>query len=241
MLWLILLFGLFFVGLGFLVNEGNARYLLAGYNTLSESERKKVDLSYFIPFFRRFHVFLGISFTLFGLGAYFAGGPVWANVFIGLYPILAYIYFVWKQERGSRTGSNKVALVILVVLFAGISLLLYEGFQKDVMRVSAELVQVSGLYGEKMHLETLKSVRVTAELPEITHRKNGIAAGSIKKGTFKTGDGSLVKLVVDTDVDSFLEIIRNGDAVPFYFSSPVQNNLELLEAIRRYRPEIVMD
>lgn len=241
MLWLIFLLGLFFVGLGFLVNEGNAKYLLAGYNTLSESERKKVDLSSFIPFFRRFHVFLGISFTLLGLGTYSMGGPVWTNVFISLYPVLAYIYFVWKQDEGSRTGNNNIALVVLVVLFAGISFLMFKAFQKDVMTVNPEFVQVSGLYGEKIPLETLKSVRITAELPKLTQRKNGVATGSLKKGYFKTGYGSLVKLVVDTDTDSFLEIIRNGDAVPFYFSSPAQNNAALLEEIRRYSPEIVMD
>ena len=67
MQFFILILGAFFAGIGFLIHEGNAKYLLAGYNTMGESERKKVDLSRFIPYFRRFHIFLGASFTVLGL------------------------------------------------------------------------------------------------------------------------------------------------------------------------------
>ena len=66
MIYVILGLSLLFIGLGFLVTKENAKYLLAGYNTMSAEERKKVNLEKYIPFFRKFHIYLGISFGVFG-------------------------------------------------------------------------------------------------------------------------------------------------------------------------------
>lgn len=43
-----------FIGIAYLLNENNAKYLLAGYNTMSKEEREKVDLSNFLNFGRFF-------------------------------------------------------------------------------------------------------------------------------------------------------------------------------------------
>ena len=37
-----------FIGIAYLLNENNAKYLLAGYNTMSKEEREKVDLPNFL-------------------------------------------------------------------------------------------------------------------------------------------------------------------------------------------------
>ena len=67
MIYVILLLSLVFIGLGFLITNNNASYLLSGYNRLSAEEQQKIDIKPFIQFFRNFHIFLGGSFLVLGL------------------------------------------------------------------------------------------------------------------------------------------------------------------------------
>lgn len=99
MLYILIGMGLFFVALGFLLTENNAKYLLAGYNTLNEEKRKKVNIKGYLQFFRRFHIFLGGTFLIFGLIAHFYFGEMITGITISLYPIIAYAYFIWKGTK----------------------------------------------------------------------------------------------------------------------------------------------
>ena len=92
---------LLFVALAFLVTENNAKYLLAGYNTMNEESRKKVDIKAYMKFFKRFHIFLGITLLMVGLMFNYFSSEMMTGVALSLYPILAYVYFIW---RGSKIG-----------------------------------------------------------------------------------------------------------------------------------------
>lgn len=46
-----------FIALAFILTENNAKYLLAGYNTMSPEERKKVDIKGLIAYFKSFLFF----------------------------------------------------------------------------------------------------------------------------------------------------------------------------------------
>lgn len=62
MIYVITGISLLFVAIGLIVTKRNAKYLLSGYNIINEEDRKKVDSKAYIPYFRNFHIFLGISF-----------------------------------------------------------------------------------------------------------------------------------------------------------------------------------
>tara|TARA_R110002049_G_scaffold308754_1_gene513861 strand:- start:24 stop:254 length:231 start_codon:yes stop_codon:yes gene_type:complete len=61
MAYVTIITGFIFILVGYLVTKNNASQLLSGYNTMSKEEQKKLDLETYLPFFRKFHVFLGIS------------------------------------------------------------------------------------------------------------------------------------------------------------------------------------
>lgn len=104
MIFVILFLGFLFLGIGFLLTVHNASSLLAGYNTMSEAERRSFDLEGYVPFFRRFHRWLGLSFLSGALLLHYFGDVDAAGVFVGVYPILAYIYFLWASRRFYRAG-----------------------------------------------------------------------------------------------------------------------------------------
>ncbi len=121
MLFPIVLLSVIFIAIGFIVTENNAKYLLSGYNAMSEEERKKVNIKAFIPYFRKFHIFLGISFFVFGIALDYFVGKTATNAFIGLYPIVAYIYFIITSTKYSEQGMSKwdkIGIIGLFVLLA---------------------------------------------------------------------------------------------------------------------------
>ncbi len=55
-----------FVIIAYSINEKNAKYLLAGYNTMSKEEQEKFDLKNYLIFFRKFFLNLTLySFLIF--------------------------------------------------------------------------------------------------------------------------------------------------------------------------------
>ncbi|MAQ58595.1 MAG: hypothetical protein CL718_05025 [Chloroflexi bacterium] len=93
------LMSLIYLSLGIFINSQNARYLLAGYNTMSEADRSKFDLDSYLYFFKKFFKGLAVSLLLIwilldifiGLGA---GIVVWILV-----QIPAYSYFIFRSVR----------------------------------------------------------------------------------------------------------------------------------------------
>jgi len=122
--------GLLFIAIGFVVTEDNAQYLLAGYNTMSHEDKKKVDISKYLKYFREFHIFLGITFLIFSLIFTYLIDKKAGVIFVSIYPILAYIYFVITSAKYSKDlsrKSTKVGVFILVItLIFIIGLLSYK-------------------------------------------------------------------------------------------------------------------
>lgn len=45
---------LLYLCIGYFINKKNSKYLLAGYNTMTDDERKKFDIDNFLKFFKYF-------------------------------------------------------------------------------------------------------------------------------------------------------------------------------------------
>lgn len=45
-----------YYAIGYFINKENAKYLLSGYNTMSDEERKKFDIENYLVFFKAFFI-----------------------------------------------------------------------------------------------------------------------------------------------------------------------------------------
>jgi len=102
MIYVLIAISAVFVGLAFSLTEKNAKYLLAGYNTMSEEERKKVDIKSLVTYFRNFHLFLGLSFILTSAMLITYGSSTATSIFVCTYPVVAEIYFVISVRKFSN-------------------------------------------------------------------------------------------------------------------------------------------
>ncbi|HYF66522.1 MAG TPA: DUF3784 domain-containing protein [Ohtaekwangia sp.] len=211
---------LLFVAIGFIVTEQNAKYLLSGYNTMHEEDRKKVNIEAYIPYLRKFHILLGVSFLVVGVMLNYLLGEIAVGVFTGVYPIVAYIFFIVTSARfsyGVNIKWNRFGVYTLVATLIVVLGLLYFGVKEDELVVGSAMVKIKGMYYEEIHSSAIKSVELADELPAIATKTNGFALGSINKGHFKTQDGEKIKLILNTDIPPYILLIKkSGEKI--YFS-----------------------
>ena len=88
-----------YLSLGIFINKENSRYLLAGYNTMSDEERSKFDIEGYLHFIKPFFISLEafLLFTWILLDIFVEFGL--AIVIWILIQIPPYIYFVYRSVR----------------------------------------------------------------------------------------------------------------------------------------------
>jgi len=238
MIYLIIFLSLLFLLVGLILTESNAKYLLSGYNTLTEEERSKIDITSYIRFFRTFHIYFSLSFLVLGLLIYYVIGESMSSLYIGVYPIIAYAIFIWNSSKFYAHISSRGLKISLGLLLAALAFVLYifsSGMTENKMIIGDTYLEISGTYGEKIKMENIERISLVDALPEIFIKKNGFSAGSIKKGTFKTKERETIKLIVNAQSDKYLLILkRNGDKL--YFSSKSESVERLLNQLRRKFP-----
>jgi len=200
---------LYFV-IGFLVTKNNAKYLLAGYNSMTAEQRQNFNLDTYIPFFRNLNIFLGLTHLFVRLGLFFLVGETYSGIFLGIYPILAYIWFIWKTNSNNKYLG--VSILILSLVF--VVILFLAGLKENKWIETDDEIRITGIYGETIPKSEILELTSVQELPEIKMKTNGYATGKIRKGYFKTKQGEVIKLILNSEQGPYILISkRNGKKI----------------------------
>ena len=234
MIWAYIGLSLSFIIVAFTLTENNAQYLLAGNNTLSEKERKKVDIKSYIQFVKGFHLILAFSFLVIGLLLLYFISESAAGIFLAVYPILAYVYFIWKSKdyfKGISSKTYKIGAFFLAVVLITVFVLMYSGLKEDHLLVKESGIEIQGDYGEELNWEEIHKIEIVNEVPEITFKTNGFALANTYKGYFKAEKEGVVKLILNENEGPFILITKkSGDMI--YYSSSETEEEELLKEVR---------
>ena len=228
---------LIFTGIAFIVTENNAKYLLSGYNTMSEKEREQFDIKSYISYFRSFHIFLGISILIIGSILYYFINPDWSGIFMATYPILAYVYFIWKGNQFSKINDKKqnrktiITMSFMFVVFIAIATMFFYSLQDNQIEINDNIVKIKGDYGMELKANEIKSIELVNELPEISIKTNGFALQTIKKGNFKTKNGENVKLFINSIEQPIIYITTNNNQ-KIYYSSKDNSNQKIYDQLK---------
>ena len=111
MMIVILLLSILIFIIGFILNQSNAKYLLSGYNTMSVEEQSNFNLKSYLNFFKKFHIFLGISFLIGGCVLKYLVSENATGIFLGIYPIVAYLFLIIRSNKysiGQYKKTNRI-------------------------------------------------------------------------------------------------------------------------------------
>ncbi|MEN8139249.1 MAG: DUF3784 domain-containing protein [Bacteroidota bacterium] len=233
MIYLLIGMSLFFLAIGFIVTENNAKNIISGYNTLDDEEKKKVDIIAYVSYFKKFHLLLGLSFLFIGLIIYLLSkGTV--VIFFAVYPIAAYIYFLRsanKYTKGQFAKLNTVGVWTLVITLIIVLAVFAFAYKEDKVTFDFEKIEFHGVYGEEVLISEVHSIELVNTLPEISFKTHGFAMGEINKGYFKTKDGNTVKLVLNSSYKPYL-LITKTDGEKIYFSAREESNEEIYGSMK---------
>ncbi|MFL9830812.1 DUF3784 domain-containing protein [Flavobacterium sp. ST-87] len=222
---------LLFIAIGFIVNENNAKYLLAGYNTMSDEEQKKVDLKTYIAYLRKFHLFLGFSFLLIGILLKYLVSENAVGIFIGIYPIVAYTYFIATSAKYFSTKKNKIGTYIMALVLIAIVVMFARDYKETKLILNSNSIEFKGTYGEVLAFESIKSIELVDKKPKIIKRTKGFSVGTIKKGLFKTDTGEIVKLILNSENKPYI-LLTKSDGRKIYYAAREASNKQLFQKIK---------
>lgn len=232
---------LLFVAIGLALTENNAKYLLSGYNTMSEEDRSKVDIKKYVPFFRNFHIILGVPFFMIGTALTYLISESVGGIFLSIYPILGYIYFLiagGKYWKGFSTKGSSWVIVILVGTLVFVGGLLGYGIKEDELILQSQAIVLEGHYGETLTPSDIHRIELVDQLPQITFKTNGFGLGTVRKGYFRTKDREVVKLMLNGDQQPII-LFTKTDGKKIYYSARSASNEETLNELRQILPNKV--
>ena len=89
-----------------------------------------------------------------------------------------------------------------------------------------------------LNKSNVKTIELVSQLPEITIRTNGFALGTIKKGFFKTKNGEIVKLILNSENTPVLLLTKtNGNKI--YYSAKGKTNKLIMDEMKKKFPSIL--
>lgn len=201
-----------FVVLALVVNENNARYLLSGYNTMTEERRKDFDITGYLKDFRRFFILLSIGNFIIAVVIYLSGLQDYSVISSLVLMFIALPYLIVKGQRYDHHKGKRhwlpgyIAIAVLIIVGAGTSWMISAGLKDSELVVADDHVEIEGMYGEEILLRDISSANLVSDLPVLVTRTNGFALAKHLKGYFRAENGKTVKLFVDGSLPPFLEL-----------------------------------
>lgn len=220
----LLLTALMLIVPGILVKYYQAYWLIAGYNTMSAEKKKNVDVVGLSRFSGNICFIMAAIITLAGVLLMAGKTAIAGIIFALMVPVTIYTLIKAQTYDGNTrnpdgTMNNKTKLVVgaisfsLIVTLIGVGVLIYQSSKPSEYIITAEYLEIKGLYGEKINLKDVKEITLTESLPEIISRTNGAAVGNKMKGHFKLDKIGDVKLFVDINSPPFVIISRETKPV----------------------------
>ncbi len=202
--------GIFFIVLAFLVRK--YPNLIAGYNTLPEHQKKKVDIDGLSAHMRNVFIGMGILIMLsnpfldfFGLKDY---GGFSFMIIVLLGTLFMFINAQTFQNKSEYTESKKVfRTILLVAFFVIVGVFTYrlidQGTATPEIQISKDHITISGMYGTK---STIMGIALLDTLPRIGKKTNGFNFGPVLKGNFRLEQFGPSKLYLESSQGPFIFI-----------------------------------
>ncbi|HFB99855.1 MAG TPA: DUF3784 domain-containing protein [Phaeodactylibacter sp.] len=245
MIYVLIGLSILFIALGIGVTEKNAKHIISGYQYMDEVDKKNMDIS----FFKKFHIFLGVSLAAIGLILFFYVKNDMAWVFAAVYPIGAYIYLAWKSSRSNSSYAkrHKIGFYILLASLIFVIGLFFSGYRANKLSYDFDKIKISGSYGETFSTSDVKNIQLINELPPIDYKVNGFALSTVKKGYFK-----ITNIEKDSDKRETAKLILNTMTTPLilfekksgekiYFSAKEKSNEDIFEDMKKVLPQLMSD
>ncbi|MDR2271206.1 MAG: DUF3784 domain-containing protein [Sphingobacterium sp.] len=205
------------------INEKNARYILAGYNSMSEIEKQQFELVKYLKFFKNYLLIWAVSYIVIGVILF----EMFDNANIGiifsvLYPFFGFFLLIYKSLNYYRSSSKTNVLVlvagtaIIIAIITAISI----GLSNPTIKLNDNKLFISGPYGKTINIDDILSVEKIST-PIQTKKISGFQMGNVRKGKFELPDDEIVTIISTSD-KKYLMIFTKSSKYIIDFDSVLQ-------------------
>ncbi len=205
------------------INEKNARYILAGYNSMSEIEKQQFELVKYLKFFKNYLLILAVSYIVIGVILF----EMFDNANIGiifsvLYPFFGFFLLIYKSLNYYRSSSKTNVLVlvagtaIIIAIITAISI----GLSNPTIKLNDNKLFIFGPYGKTINIDDILSVEKIST-PIQTKKISGFQMGNVRKGKFELPDDEIVTIISTSD-KKYLMIFTKSSKYIIDFDSVLQ-------------------
>ena len=227
----IFLLGLFHITISFILNEKNAKYLLAGYNTMSDKERESYDIKGFLKEARKSLLIIGIFILLIYSLLYFSSMDEYTSFILIIIPMLSLLilYALSKKYKPGYYGNNLAKILFFTVMgliTVGIPIYIFiSALSEPEFIVSESSLKIEGSYHREINYKDIKAIKLVENLPQLIERTGGSALGRKLKGHFLSKEGKIYLNVtlrnppylrIDTSYDVFFLNNSNSEIEGLY-------------------------
>lgn len=217
--------------------------LIAGYNTMSKEQKKKVDIKGASRMMRKTFVLMGLGVMAIPYLLQVAGFRIVTEL-VPVFIILSGVcYMLFQSQKYTKapdvpdttTGHNKKrrtkGLYTLTLLTCSFIVFFALSLRPARVITENETLKISGIYGTTLPLQTIDSVTLIESLPS-EWRTNGIAAGAIRKGHFNLKGIGKCLLFTQSSEGPFIRITSSG-SVPVILNKKIpEQTRELYEKLK---------
>jgi len=230
-----------FVVISIFINEKNGKFLLSGYNTMSDEEKLNFRFEDYVRYFKKWMLLIGISMFIVSTIVLYLINSDWGVIVMVSYLFLAIILFIWKSDQFYIVKTKKQKLkstfsIVVMMTLLGFILYQFNSTLKDnEIKIVNNSIEISGDYGDEIKINNLKSITLVKESPEIDSKISGAALEIIKKGYFKTKSNEEVKLLINSKQSPIVLIETKENKKIYYSAKEKSNTLIYNELIRKMK------
>jgi|GEM_PF-896725 len=207
----------------FVVNKETAKYLLSGYNRLSEIERNNFNLNGYLKFLKTFLIILSVSYLLFGLMIQYSFERDVLIIYSVLYPLVGLLLMLILASSFQKKKKEKnLLLTVGPLLVITIIIAIFIGMKTSKVTIEKDYIDISGPYGEQLFYKDMLEVKVVAS-PQQTRKISGFQLDNYRKGEFQLSNGERVKII--SGKDSCLMIVTARKKYMLDFNSDLLERL----------------
>lgn len=225
MLIALITLGLFIILISLFVNASNAKYLLAGYNSMTSEERQSYDLDGFLKSFKKVFLFLGIFIVVSSSFLHITSMEEY-SIYIFIFFSITILISVFtlqknfKSDYYEKSVGKIIFFIFLGLISIGLPIYIFVSALSDpVFIISDVSLKIEGSYDQEINYNDIKSIKLVNDLPRLIKRTGGSELGRKLKGHFLSDVGKVYLNVtlrnppylrIDTSYDIFF--INNLDA-----------------------------
>ncbi len=226
MIYISILTGFVCIFLGFIV----AKYpnSIAGYNTMSDEQKAKVDINKVGKILRNGLCIGGTLTIVGGVGFSILGMPFLATLSVCLSIMLSVAISIALSQKYDQTKRSLLKTVLIVafitLISAFISIDLYRDSRPTEITVHKDRIEFHGAYGFNIAFANIKSIELIDTLPKISLRVGGLSMGYIKKGNFKLENHERSKLYISEEKPPYIHI-KTTYGEDIFFNSHIEGEV----------------